>query len=416
MRILGKFFYSKYRSLFILIFPLLLSACVNLRVPLQAEPNSGLPAIKNVRTINDVTSIGLEWDLANDSNVYGFVIAQEISKDTLKVLDILRNPFATHYYISNLKPETNYTFYLYTIGADDSHSSPKILKLKTSFIDPVDKVFTSQNLPKQIKVFWTPHENPSIQSYVIERKERDGTYTEIAQVSNRLYVEYFDTNLKDNQNYQYRVLARNSKGALSRPSKPSQGLTRTRPPVINIIHATKDEPKSITINFTPPIDLKYPAKIYKIYASNNANGSFYEIGRTSTKTFTESDLGDNKQRFYKVSIVDEDGLEGDLALNPARGRTLPKPPTPIIMQSFVKDRIVTVTWKINSPDPSRNYNFTVCKSISNQPTQKCFEDVAKTGFIDKDVLPGVTYVYTIYSNDVQAKTRSAPSQNIRLEI
>lgn len=182
--------------------------------------DQGLPMVKNVRTINDVKTIGFEWDKVDDiSLIKGFVLYQITKDGGIRRIAVIKNPLATHYYDDGLIPQTKYAFQISTLGKNGAVSprSP-LVNVKTSFIDPVESVFASDDYPKEVKIIWSPHPNPSISKYIIQRQNDKGLFLNIGVVKNRLYVEYFDKNLEDGKQYKYRVIAESFEGAKSLPS------------------------------------------------------------------------------------------------------------------------------------------------------------------------------------------------------
>lgn len=407
-----------YQSVFRLVlkfmFGCILAGCAIFQDPLKEPKNidESLPDILTIRTLDDVNSIGFEWDsLSENPLVAGFAIAKS-DEEGDSMIALIDNPFATHFYVDNLVPFTDYTFKIYVIGKNGKLSRPKVVKAKTSYIDPVENLFASKSLPRQIKIFWSPHSNPSIRSYVIQRQNKAGTFESIGEVSNRLFVEYFDRNLPDDATYRYRILAKNDNGYLSPPSRDVAGSTRKRAQAINNLVVSRNLQKSISISWNEPLNPPYPIKMYKIYASDELNGNYSQIGESNQNNFIENDLKDGQIRYYKISIIDNDDIEGDLTPTGFLGQALPLPPRPEIKTSIIRDNAIVITWEINS---NRSYTFSVCKSGDNIQ-RVCFDNIIKKGFIDRDVQPGVQYVYEIYSDDVKNNIKSEASSPIRLSL
>lgn len=379
----------------------------------NAATDPKIPEIPDVRTIEDVNSIGFEWDSMNSESVAGFGIAKQNADKSFDTIAIIKNPFATHFHVDGLAAVTPYTFAFYTIGRNKKISAPKIINTKTSFLDPIENIFASTTLPKQIKVFFSPHSNPSVTGYVIQRETKNGFFESIAEVTNRLFVEYFDKNLGDSVVKRYRVLAKNSNGTLSLPSKIVEGKTRPKPDPINYIVASYNLKNAIQIAWNEPLNPVYKIKYFKIFASDHENGKFREIGQSNQNTFRERDLNDAQVRWYKVSVVDVDGVQSELYHKAFRGQAIPLPDTPQIKSQIVRNGAVIITWDVKS---SRNFVYSVCKTKKDENERTCFDNIIKKGFIDRDVQKATQYVYEIFSHDTKNDLKSEPSRPVRVEI
>ncbi|RDU73538.1 hypothetical protein CQA57_04985 [Helicobacter anseris] len=376
--------------------------------------DSSLPVIPYARTISDVTSVGFEWKTpSNLEDVEGYAITYKDSKQNTIPLAIVKNPYATHYFVSNLKTQTNYTFHVVVLGKHKNISpQSKAIVVKTSFIDAVENVFASNDLPKEVKIFWSPHPNPSIKKYIIQRKDKKGDFLNIGVVPHRLFVEFFDTNLEDGQSYTYRIICENFEGTPSLPSQIITGSTRKKPNGLANIQASDNLNKSILLTWDIPSDSKYPISLYRIYAANDIGEKFKQIGETKRNFFKEKGLKDNQIRYYKVIPVDSDGIEGDLSIGAIKGSTLPPPPTPKITSAIIKNQRAIIRWE--KIEALQDISYKVCRTEKgNKKTRICFEDIQVNGFIDKEMQPNIQYFYEVFSIDSN-KIESKPTPIIKL--
>ncbi len=376
-----------------------------------------LPNISYTRTISDVSSIGIEWKLPkNLSNVEGYAIMQQDSKHNNKTLAIIKNPYATHYFISGLLPQTHYSFSLVVLGKNNKIAQQgKIIEAKTSFIDPIENIFASKNLPKEIKIFWSPHSNPSIKRYIVQRKNDKGEFLNIGVVPHRLFVEFFDTNLDDGKSYTYRILSENFEGIGSLPSQIVEGSTRNKPLALPYIHASNHLARSILLTWNIPKNTPFPLGSFKIYAADSKDGKFKLIGQSKKASFKENNLKDNQIRFYKVVPVDLDGVEGDLNIPSIKGITLPPLPIPNITSAVIKNHQAVIQWNLEDPQ-QRVKSFQVCRTQKGDAkTKLCFENIEKNHFVDKELQPKISYHYEVFSVDAN-KVLSQPSTLIKLGL
>ncbi len=372
----------------------------------KRQSDKKLPEVIQARTLVDVSSVGFEWNRPDSlDGVEGYAIAIKDPKDPkkgFKTLFVVKNPYATHAYVSGLSPKTPYTFYLFVLGKHKRIATKyKLIHVVTSFISPVEQVFTVGGLPKEIKIFWIPHPNPSVHRYIVQRKEKKGQKSEfltIAQVPHRLMVEYFDKGLEDGKHYTYRVIAESFEGKQSEVSEVVSAQTREKPLPVKNVKATKNLPKSIEITWDKPINPKFPIESYTIYASNKPDADFKQIAGSKQTSFRETGLGDNQKRYYKVVAVDIDGIVGSLDVAPTLGRTLPPPPTPIITLSQMRKNAAVLKWEVE--DASRIVSYKVCRSERGKKrTIICYENIETPFFIDREMRKGVLYFYEVYSVD-----------------
>lgn len=371
-----------------------------------------LPMVKDVRTINDVKTIGFEWDKVDDTSlIKGFVLYQITKDGGIRRIAVIKNPLATHYYDDGLIPQTKYAFQISTLGKNGAVSprSP-LINVKTSFIDPIESVFASDEYPKEVKLIWSPHPNPSISKYIIQRQNDKGLFLNIGVVKNRLYVEYFDKNLEDGKEYRYRVIAESFEGAKSLPSVIVVGKTKPKPLPVTGVVASMNLPREIKItwNKSPQNDVVK----YNIYASNSPKDNFKLIGETKNTFYVDKINEDGIERFYKVVPVDNVQIEGDLPLGSAKGATIAPPPTPIIIQGTIENNKAVIKWqKINSNRVKEYAVYRYDGSFSGKPLR--FSGILKNEFVDKEMKAGKKYRYQVVSVDKNG-IESAPSKEVEL--
>ena len=365
----------------------------------KRKPDSTLPEIYKARTLVDVGSVGFEWSAPkNLEGVEGYAIAIKDEKNKLKALSVIKNPYATHAYVSGLTPQARYDFYLIVLGKNKNIASRyKLIRVTTSYIDPVERVFTTGGLPREMKIFWTPHPNPSIRRYIVQREE-NGKFVNIGNVPHRLLVEFFDKKLEDGKQYTYRIIAESFEGKQSLPSEKVTGQTREKPLALQNVQASKDQPKSIVITWDKPVNPKYPITSYGIFASDKPDSGFKQVGTTANNFYKETGLASDETRFYKVVAIDQDGIMGDLNIPAVAGQSLPLPPTPKLTLSAVRKNAAVLKWEVG--DDSRVESYKVCRSEKgSKKTRICFENITKPFFIDREMNEKILYYYEVYSID-----------------
>lgn len=140
----------------------------------------------------------------------------------------------TQFKICNLEEGIGYEFRVY---AENIVGTGRCSKVSESFVarDPCDPpgapeaVFVSTNL---IKIQWTKPQydgGSKVNGYIVERKDLsspDGRWVR-NNFTNIIETEYTVTGLTENEQYEFRVFARNAAGVFSEPSDSSGPITAT---------------------------------------------------------------------------------------------------------------------------------------------------------------------------------------------
>lgn len=404
---------------------LFLSACgshatidkdLNIVINSGSGTDTSLPVPSNIKALVDVTSVGFEWaSIPNSLAIKGYILYRQNGDDARwhKVGKIMQ-AHATHFYDAGLKPMTSYTYALSTIGVNDA-LSPKSapISIKTSFLNPVENLYVVNGLARKAKIIWSPQANPSIVSYKIERKSnKDARFKTVGKVKNRLYVEFFDDDLKDGERYSYRVIAINYDGIESLPSKEITAVTKNPPLPISNLRASNDRAKMIALAWdkSPTADVKR----YNIYQAKSPNGRYKYIGTSLDTSYIARVDEDNAKRYYKVTPFDVDGIEGRLGSEYAMGATIDPPATPRITKASIEDNQAIIIWsKVND---ARIKGYIVYRKEGNViGTTTRYVGITSNNFVDKDIKPGTKYRYTVVSVD-RDNIESKPSQEVVLSM
>ncbi|WP_104750879.1 fibronectin type III domain-containing protein [Helicobacter salomonis] len=376
--------------------------------------NASLPVVKGIKTINDVQSVGFEWQpIEHPELIEGFIIYRMQADRTFKRVGVVRSAFATHYYDDGLTPQTQYYYKIATLGKNGEVSAmSETISVNTSFINPVENVFASITSPKEIKIFWTPHPNPSIAKYIVQREDNQGKFVNIGVVKNRLFVEYFDKKLGDGQTYRYRVIAENFDGAKSLPSAVVVGKTKNPPPAISGVQASADLTRKINLTWQPSSQKDIVA--YKVYAANDPDGKYKEIAQVRDTNYTDNVDLDGVDRYYKVVALDKDGIQGELPQGAIKGTTLPRPPTPLISKGTIEDGQAIIVWgAIQDPRVKSYAIYRFEDNARSKPLR--YGEILGTQFVDKNMENGRKYRYQVVSVDKDG-LESRPSKEVELRL
>lgn len=393
------------KTIYWVVLGIIFSGCSDLFF--NPTTNLSLLPLNDVRIMPDVSSVAFEWKLnENDKTIKGFVVyRKEKGEKDFERIAIIRNPFATHFVDKGLKNESIYYYQFATLGANDTISArSKTFAIKTSFIQPLEMAYASKDTPRMIKILWNPHPNPSVDGYIVEKKI-DGQWQEIAKVSNRLNIEYFDTGLEDGVTYEYRVASVDFNGIKGRYSPIVSATTKRPPEMLTNITASRDIPKLIVVKWdaSKQSDVTH----YDIYASQEERGGYEKVGESKNTYFEFKTTKNAEKWFFKVVAVDEYGISGSLAQIPVMGISLTPPPTPLIKGANLVDGEVIIGWEAPDSRVSEVYVYRKEGSFGNPLKFKVKNKDNR--FVDKDMQKGKKYTYWVEFVDVN-QIASQPSE------
>ena len=394
---------------FPLLLVLLISGCSvkDLNTPDKPKIDATLEVVdsNSIRTIADVTDIAFEWQKVDDVRVVGYNFYRaKLNDENIKLnhIELVDNRYATHFVDEDLEPDTTYTYSITTGTENDFESNPtKSFEVKTlPRPDAVPFIQAISNLPRQIKIIWRPHPNESIEYYKVERsKPEDNEWKSLKTIKGRLQAEFIDTDLKDNVVYFYRVTAYNYNDIASKPSQTVQAQTKPLPLGIKNLKVSQDQPKKITLQW----EASSAENIIQqnIYRNSSLNGSFDLIKKVNTETFTFEDNinEDGRTYFYKVTVIDKDGLESSINVNAKMGRTLSALSKPVLTLAMIQGEKAILNWQAGD---NRAKSYTIFKkaklSFFSSKTTK-YTNITELRFEDTDIARGVEYEYSIQSID-----------------
>ena len=392
---------------------LFLSGCFESPMPPEElGVDSSIGAVENLKTLSDITEIGFEWTPIYAENIAGYYIYRGAQDEaTLSRVGVVNDRYVSHYVDTNLTPSTTYTYQVRAFTNTKQESTPAQINATTlDRIEPIPFVQAINGLPNRVKIIWRPHPSMRVNAYVVERNELNSdSWRQLAEIKGRLNAEYIDGNLKDNYVYQYRVYAKTYDGMLTEPSEVFQAGTKQLPAEVEGLNATRNQPKKIVISWTPSNiqDIAY----YKIYRATSTVLFYSLLAQTNETSYTDVLNEDTLNRYYKVTVVDKDGLESPRQEFPVMGTTLGVPLAPVISSVSSNSKSATIKW---SQIDQRGVKYEVKKSGSGFDTL-LIQDVMGNEFVDTDVVVGGVYNYEIFAIDENGMLSPA-SQSIRIQI
>jgi fibronectin type 3 domain-containing protein len=353
--------------------------------------------------VADMNAIAFEWKSIKDPRVEGVYVYKldpnSKSDSDESYYEKIDGRYATHYTDQKVEPNTNYRYYFRTYSKDAKSSQGRLVGVKSlDLFDSVSWIYSVTDMPRSAKIIWRPHANEKVEYYVIERKAVDeDKYIEVGRVKGRLNVEFIDTDLKDNHIYTYRLFAVTYDGIKSKSSEIVKVVTKPLPESVTNIQVTRALPKSVKVTW----DESHARDFYQyyLYKAESFDGHYELVAKLFKNEHLDKFEEDGKNYFYRVSVVDKDGLESKHDAYTAQGSSLEKPLAPAIVASGYKNNTVELTW--NNLD-ARIQNYIVSREERVGWFEELHEDyrgLKSQTFVDKNLKPNTTYIYKVYGVD-----------------
>ncbi len=386
---------------------LLLSGCAEI-TPTPKEKvvvDSTLPAVTLTRNgiITDMKTVAFEWKSITDPRVEGIYVYKRSLEDKdvkdLKYYTTIDTRYSTHYVDRDVKPNTKYSYAFRVFTKNSQGVNSKVFVVNTlPVLQSVSWIHSITGLPRIAKIIWRPHVSERVATYIIERKTfEDKEWHQIAELSGRLNAEYIDAGLEDNHVYMYRIRVKTYDGIISTPSQIVKSITKPLPKSVTKIEASRDLPKMIKITWSASTQKDFER--YYLYRADDIDGSYELIAKLYNNHFTDKIDEDGKTYFYKVSVIDKDGLESEHDKNKVMGMTLPKPAAPAIVEAKRQGNTIELKWGKSDP---RTVSYIVVKKSKkgwfDELTNE-YKNIKKHLFVDSGIEPDTLYTYTVYSVD-----------------
>ncbi|ECL9413321.1 fibronectin type III domain-containing protein [Campylobacter jejuni] len=406
---------KRFRLSFYLSFLiLLLSACSvsqmnSLASSKEPAVNESLPKVESLKSLSDMSNIAFEWEPLYNENIKGFYLYRSSDENPdFKLVGTIKDKFQTHYVDTKLEPGTKYRYMMKSFNEQGQISEDgKVIEVSTApRLEAVPFVQAVTNLPNRIKLIWRPHPDFRVDSYIIERtKGDDKEFKKIAEVKNRLNAEYIDSDLKPNENSSYRIIAVSFNGIKSGSSQVVNSTSKALPPQVEHLSASTDGSSKIILTWDAPTyeDFSY----YKVYSTSSSFLPFSVLAKTDKNSYEDIVEGAGKSKYYKVTMVDKDGLESPMPKDGVEGKTLGNPLAPSIILAQSTSEGINLEWSDND---TRAVEYEVRRYGGEQ--NAVFKGIKEKRLKDVKALPGVEYSYEVIAID-SAGLRSEPSNKVK---
>lgn len=394
---------------------LILSSCAKTPTPpSEIKVDTSLPEVVLTQNgvIVDMKTVAFEWNSIKDPRVEGvYIYRQDPTSNESDFVQyaVVNNRFQTHYLDQGVEPQRLYQYKFRTFSKEGYGAESNIVSARTlPLLSSVSWIHSIAGMPRSAKIIWRPHASERVNSYIIERKTLDADkWEEVGSIRGRLNAEYIDEGLKDGFVYVYRIKSVTYDDIVSMPSQAVKVVTKPLPKSIAKIETTKELPKKIKLTWERSLEPDF--MLYHVYRSEKIDGSYELIAKLQkSNTFVDEIGEDGKSYFYRVSVVDKDGLESEHQKNSVHGVTRPKPATPIIVDAKLSGASIELMW---SKSDVRNVSFIVERVESAgwfKSKTEVYEGIKTEHFSDRNILADMKYTYSVYGVD-KDKIRSKPS-------
>lgn len=400
---------------------LLISGCATNPQP-KPEPtiDSTLPIVQLTQdgVMREMNALAFEWQSVNDKRVEGFYVYKMSAKNAEatqpEFYKTLSSRFQTHFVDNNVEPDTQYTYAFKSYSGDaESLMSQEIVVNSLPVLASVSWIHSIPGMPRSAKIIWRPHTNQKVKSYIVERNTLEDTeWKEHAVVEGRLSAEFLDEDLKDKYTYKYRLRVLTFDGILSSPSEIVTVVTKALPQEVTNITATRNLPKKIEVRWDKS-EAKDFARYY-VYRSTNASSGYELVAKLYNNIFVDEINEDAKQYFYRVSVVDSDGLESIHDAQSIQGLTLSRPNAPAIFEAKLTNAKAELSWS-SVDDRTKSYRLikSYKASLFDERVEE-FDKITQHKYSDTNLEPDMTYYYKVVAVDAFG-IESLPSIEVSLK-
>lgn len=382
-----------------------------------------LPIIELTRNgvFADMNSVAFEWKSIEDPRVKGIYIYKDVvsgkNADESKgnFYKSIESRFQTHFLDKEITPDTKYNYVFKTFSANAESKPSQIVSVKSlPVLESVSWIQSITGMPRSAKIIWRPHPNKIVESYIVERSTlSDPEWSKLDTVDGRLNAEYIDTDLKDSTVYKYRVRVKTFDGIVSNPSQSVKVVTKPLPQEVQNINATTTLPKKIQLTWSQSSAKDFLQ--YNVYRSKDVNGQYSVVAQLKENKYVDEIGEDGKQYFYRVSVVDKDGLESHYDKYSIQGITLAKPNAPAIVEAKLINGRVEISWKEIDQRTVRYIVNRVYKKSWFEKEAHDYKGITSQTMVDKNIVAGGVYFYKVYAVD-KYDVQSDASMEVTVEV
>jgi hypothetical protein len=237
------------------------------------------------------------------------VIEEAYKKDTADSIAI-KVAFADTVTLQSLTPKIYYRVKAIDFHYNQSEFSEIIAVTRPDTIPPVTPLFNNVIVrEKEIELHFVPSSSEDVKEHIIYRKTEMEAKWEMLKTAESTAIKFIDTTVTTGITYYYSIRAKDLSGLYSKYASAVYGKpydTGIRPPIEKLSAIV--EKRNIILKW------EYPAlkteHIFVIYKKDD-KGQLKQYDTTKEKTYTDKNT--NKENYYAVKVVTNDGGQSKIS-------------------------------------------------------------------------------------------------------
>ena len=367
----------------------------------------------NIETTGSTDAIRIKWGHQRPDMILGYKVYKSAKEEG--PFNQIATTTTTFFMDRNLKLNETFYYKIKAISQTGAESEFSTMAVGRTSVAPYPPIFL--NIKPDIKsahLKWLPkphgekEKGLEVAGFKIYRKKQgEKDYTEAARLSNEAKV-FTDKGLSDGTEYEYAITAFNENKS---ESHFSARLSATTVAKMKPIKASNGKIRHAILAWEPIISDVVEG--YRIYRSLDKYGSYRRITQISnreTTTYTDKDLEDNKEYWYRIAAYNSSNMETDLS-EPTSAKTRDRPPVPKGLKARATEpKKVVLQWDlIVSPDDEIK-GYKIYRSSTESGEYKLINDVRsdRDQYIDDDfsIKENTVFYYRVSSfNSANAESQ-----------
>ena len=272
-----------------------------------------LPVIQSVSWIHSINGLPriakIIWRPHSSERVDAYIIERKTFEDKeWHQIDELSGRLNAEYIDEDLADNRVYLYRIRVKTYDNIISAPSavVKSITKPLPESIQEISASKNLPKEIKITWSPSREKDFQRYYLYRSDNiDGSYELIAKLYNNYFLDKID---EDGKRYFYRVSQIDKDGLESIHDKvTAMGMTLEKPSAPAVVEA-----KFLGNKIKLQWEKSDPRTRSYIVIRKSKKGWFDEVTKEfkgiKKNTFIDTDIEPDTLYTYNIYSVDDNAV------------------------------------------------------------------------------------------------------------
>ncbi len=277
---------------------------------------NSLPVLESVSWIHSMTGMPrcakIIWRPHTNQKVESYIIERKTLEDEQwEEVSVIKGRLNAEFIDLDLNDNFVYKYRVRVETFDDIVSFPsQIVKVVTKALPKsINKITTTKDLPKKIKLTWEKSTAEDFGLYYVYRSERiDGNYDLVATLHNNEFEDKID---EDGKSYFYRVSAVDKDGLESKHEKLSmQGMTLPRPEIPAVVKAVETA-NSIEITWSNSDARVKSYIVTKSHKKSWVDTTTEDFEGIKSERFVDRNIQPGSEYSYIVYSVDKNGIKSE---------------------------------------------------------------------------------------------------------